>query len=62
MKTTSKNSRKPEILRGDKINNYPSTLTARDVERMLREDGFRPIDVKTKQQLISAGHWGMPTE
>ena len=37
-------------------------MTARDVERMLLADGFRPIDAKTKRQLMAAGHWGMPDE
>ena len=37
-------------------------MNAREVERMLLADGFRPIDAKTKRQLMAAGHWGMPAE
>ncbi len=29
---------------------------------MLVADGFRPIDAKTKRQLLAAGHWGRPDE
>ena len=62
MKTTSKNSKLQRMSQPIKGEKFLASLTARDVERMLRADGFRPVDSKTKKRLIASGNWGMPNE
>ena len=37
-------------------------LTAVQIERMLRADGFKPTDQVMKRSLAAAGHLGMPAE
>ena len=56
---TSKRRKAPSLSKPDP---KWKPMNARDVERMLLADGFRPIDTKTKRQLMAAGHWGMPAE
>jgi hypothetical protein len=62
MKTTLKRSKRLKLPPTPRAGGAEPGLTAAQVEKELRAQGFKPTGIETKRLLQASGHWGMPDE